>query len=196
MANNPEVIQENTQYAATVEKEFEISVNLLPDEKIEWKKRGIVVTGKLILQSPGLVILTNRRIIFLMHHLLSPDKLLYIPLNAISRMNFKNLGFLRGNQTAIRLEYDTTSLVFAITFVQKFGTGFSGPKETIAFFEVLKEKLPDCMIDETVIPAQCWDYYLLLAGLLIGFMIGGVLPVILCAGLGFFTGTLINKLTK
>ncbi len=196
MTNNLKVIKENTKYSATIEKEFEKSVNLLPDENIEFKKRGIVFTGKLILQSPGLVVLTNRRIIFLMHHFFGPDKLLYIPLNAISKMNFKTLGFLRSSQRAIHLEYDNRSIVFAITYVQKFMTDFDGPKETINFFELLKKKIPKGIIDETVISSKYWDYYLLLAGLVIGYIIGGVLPILFCAGLGFLIGKGINKLTK
>jgi len=190
------IIEESTKYAATIAKEFEKSVNLWSDENIEFKIRGIVFTGKLILQSPGLVVLTNRRIIFLMHHFFGPDKLLYIPLNAISRMNFKTLGFLRGAQRAISLEYDNKSIIFAITYVQTFMTGFGGPKETMDFFKLLKEKLPKCTVDETVISIKYWDYYLLLAGLLIGYIIGGILPILLCIVLGFLIGKVINKLTK
>jgi len=197
---NLKVTEENTNYSATVEKEFEKSINLLPDETIEFKNRGIVFTGQLMKQSPGLVVLTNRRIIFLMHHFFGPDKLLYIPLNTISRMNFKNLGFLRGSRRAISLEYDNKSILFAITYVQKFMTGFGGPKETVHFFELLKEKLPNNIIDEAVISAKSWDYYLLLAGGVIGYfmsgIIGGVLLILLGAVLGFLIGKMINKLTK
>ena len=131
-----------------------------------------------------------------MHHLFSSDKLLYIPLNAISKMNFKTLGFFRSAQRAICLEYDNKSITFAITYVQKFMTGAGGSKKTIDFFELLKEKLPKAIVDETAISTKSWDYYLLLAGLLIGFIIGGVLPVLFCAGLGFLIGKGINKLMK
>ena len=197
---NPEVIEENINYAASVDNEFEKSINLLPDENIECKYRGIVFTGKLMSQSPGLVALTNRRIIFLMHHFFGPDKLLYIPFDTISGMNFANLGFMRGSQRAICLEYDNKSILFAITAVQNFMTGFSGPRETIHFFEVLKEKLPNCIIDEMGTSVKSWDYYLLLAGLVIGYLIsgiiGGVLVILFGAVLGFLIGKIINKLTK
>lgn len=194
--NIPEVIEENTKYKATIEKEFEKSVNLLSDEHIEFKKRGIVFTGRLVLESPGLVVLTNKRLIILTHHFFGPDKLLYIPLTAISKMNFNTLGFLRGAQKAIRLEYDNKSIVFAITYVKKFMTGFGGPKGTTDFFEVLKKKFPDCVVDEYVIPAKNWDYYLFLVGLVIGYMIGGLLPIMLCAASGFFIGKAVNKYIK
>ena len=142
-----QAIEENTKYAGWVEEEFEKSINLLPEENIECKYRGIVFTGKLMLQSPGLVVLTNRRIIFLMHHFFGPDKLLYIPLNTISGITLKNLGLLRGFQRAIHLEYENKSIVFAITYVQKIMTGFAGPTATMRFFELLKEKLPDYALE-------------------------------------------------
>ena len=83
------------KYNAILEKEFEKSVNLLPNENIEFKNRGILFREKLIVQSPGIVVLTNKRIIFLIHSSFGPGEFLYIPLNAISRMNFKTLGFLQ-----------------------------------------------------------------------------------------------------
>lgn len=140
---NPEVIEENINYAASVEKELEKSINLLPDENIELKKRGLVFTGQLMSQSPGLVVLTNKRIIFLMHHCFGPDKLLYIPLDMVSGMNFTRLGIMRGFQKAICLAYDNKSILFAITAVQNIMTGFCGPRETMQFFELLKKKLPE-----------------------------------------------------
>ena len=133
MTNTLKIIKEKTKYAATVEKEFEKSVKLLPDENIEFKKRGVIFTGKLILQNPGLIALTNKRIIFLTHHFFGPDKLLYIPLNAISKMNFKTLGFLRSSQKAINLEYGNHSIMFGIGSIQQFMTGFGGPEETQLF---------------------------------------------------------------
>ena len=181
MTNDLKVTKKNTKYAATIEKEFEKSVNLLSDETIELKKRGIVFTGKLILQSPGLVVLTNRRIIFLMHHFFGPDKLLNIPLNAISRMNFKTLGFLRGAQKAISLEYHNTSILFAFPYVQPYWRGISDPEKTLDFYQLLKGKLPKHVVDETDISIKYWDYYLLLAGLLIGYIMSGVLLILYCS---------------
>jgi len=200
MTSNLQIIKENTKYAATIEKEFEKSINLLPDENIECKKRGIVFkggfTGIGILQSPGLVVSTNRRIIFLMHHFFSPDTLLYIPLNAILRVNLQTLGFLRGAQRAIQLEYDHESIMFGITQIQKFMSGSAGSKETVEFFELLKEKLPRGTVDETVIETSSWDFYLFLAGLLIGYTIGGASLSLLCAVLGALFGNVLNRSTR
>jgi len=200
---NLKITEENTNYSATVEEEFEKSVNLLSDEHIELKKKGLVFTGRLVLQSSGLVVLTNKRLIFLTHHFFSPDKLLYIPLTALSRMNFKILGFLlRGAQRAINLEYSNKSILFAITGGQKPWTGISDPKETIDFFEILKKKLPNCIIDETGISSKAWDYNLSLVGGFIGIFfifIGGIwfiwfIPLGYVSG--FLIGKIINKFTK
>ncbi|MGA2916927.1 PH domain-containing protein [Methanoregula sp.] len=201
---NLKVTEENTKHEATVEKEFETSVNLLPDENIEFTKRGIIFTGKLTSQSTGLVVLTNRRIIFLMHHFFGPDKLLYIPLNAISKMNFKTLGFLRNAEKAISLEYDNTSIIFAIAYVQKPFIGLSEPTKTLDFYTLLKEKLPECTTDETDIPTKNWDNYLSLGGMVIGSIIGvitggfigGLLMIFLFGVIGNIIGKIINKLTK
>lgn len=200
--------EENTKYEATAEKEFEKSITLLPDENIESIKKGTVFTGKLIGHRRGLIFLTNRRIIFVIHPFYGPDTLLYIPLNAISGMNFKTLGFLfRGAQRAIGLEYNNKSILFAITFVQRPWTGLSDPTKTIEFFEILKKKLSNCSIDETEISTKTWDYNLSLKGISIGFligifsaMIGGALFFLLFSSLGyvsgFLIGKIINKLTK
>jgi len=130
-----------------------------------------------------------------MHHFLSPDKLLYIPLNLISKVNLKTLGFLRGKQRTINIEYNNESLAFAITWSQKVMTGFGNPKATLEFFNILKKKLPSNIVEEPIIEKH-WDYYLLLFGLLIGYTIGGILPILFCAGMGFLIGKGINKLTK
>ncbi|MGA2917599.1 PH domain-containing protein [Methanoregula sp.] len=191
------------KYKVILEKEFEKSVNLLPNENIEFKNRGILFRGKLIVQSPGIVVLTNKRIIFFIHSSFGPSEFLYIPLNAISRMNFKTLGFLRSGQRAISLEYDNKSILFSITYVQKYLTSIGGPKETLKFYMLLKEKLPEFIVDETNISIKAWDHYLLLAGLLAGGLIGcffagigGILFSLPSAGFGFLLGKIINKLTK
>jgi len=199
---NPEIIEENKNYAATVEKEFEKSINLLPDENIEVTRKITILTGKLMGQCRGLVVLTNRRIIFAMHPFFGPDTLLYNPLNTISRINFRTLGFLRGSQRAICLEYDNKSILFAITGSQKPWTGISDPKETIDFFEILKKKIPSCIIDETGISIKAWDYNLSLAGGFIGILFiyfGGILFIwVIPLGyiLGFYIGKMINKFSK
>ena len=144
------------------------------------------------------------RIIFLLQYYFGQAKLLYIPLNAISGMNFKNLGFLRGSQRAISLKYDNTSVIFLITYVQGHITGLGEPSETFDFYRLLKEKLPECSIDETNISTEYWDYYLSLAGLVIGsilgFSIGGfigaLLGIVLFGALGTIIGKILNKLTK
>ena len=195
--------EKNTKYETTAGKEFEKSIDLLPDENIEFIKRGTVITGKIIGQNRGLVVLTNRRIIFVLYHFFSPAKLLPIPLNTISGMNFRILRFLfRGAQRAISLEYDNKSILFAITGGQKPWTGISNPKESIDFFEILKKKLPTCNIDETDISIKAWDYNLSLAG---GFI--GIFFVFICGILfiwtiplgyvsGFLIGKVINKFSK
>ena len=201
------VTEENTKHETTAEKEFEKRINLLPDENIEFIKKSTVMTGKLIGQNRGLVVLTNKRIIFFLYHFFNPAEFLSIPLNDISRLNFKILGFLlKGAQRVICLEYNNKSILFGITYDQNRWRSLSDPKETLDFFGILKKKLPDCIIDETGISTKAWDYNLSIAGAVIGFFIafsligiGGILVCLLIPlgyVLGFFTGKIVNKLTK
>ena len=200
-----EVIEENIKYAWCQGDDFENGIHLLPDESIELNKRVLLlIKGKLINYGiPGFVVLTNRRIIFLLQYYSGPTKLLYIPLNAISGMTFKNLGIMRGSQRAISLEYNNNSIVFLLSHSQ-YITGLSDPNETLDFYKLLKEKLPECRVDETYIPTDFRDYYLFLASLVIGLIIGsiiggfigGLLGIFLFGAIGGIVGKLINTQGK
>ena len=202
------VIEENSKYMWKDlwgdDDEIEKSATLLPDENIEFKGRGVVFAGKSPHQGTGFVILTDRRIIFLMFHFFGPAKLLYIPLNDISKINFKTLGLMRSAQKSVCLEYDKTSIIFAISPEQKYVLGLSDPTKTLNFYMLLKEKLPHCILDKEVISAKAWDYYLSLVGLPIGLIIGamiagniGALVMMAIFGvIGNIIGKMINKFTK
>ena len=177
-----EVIKENTEFTLkdldNEGNEFEKNITLLPDEKIEIKKRSTVFRGESSHQGSGFVIVTNRRIIFLIYHFLGPAKLLYIPLNAISGMNFKSLGFLFRVAKAICLGYNNTSIIFLID-EQKFTLDLSVSTETETFYTLLKEKLPKNAVDETGAPTIYWEYYLPAAGMIIALIFGAIIAGII-----------------
>jgi hypothetical protein len=203
---NLEVIEERVQKKWWQEIDIEKSINLLPSENIENKKRGIILIGKFGVS--GFVVLTNMRIIFLLQYYLSSPKLLYIPLNAISGMEFKNLGFLRGSQRAINLKYNNESIIFLITYFQRRNTGLGWPSETLDFYRLLKKKLPgqfpEFIHNEPEILTKYWDYYLIfpgivigsIIGLIVGGFIGGLLGIILFGATGNIAGKIINKFSK
>jgi hypothetical protein len=135
------ITEQEAYYAATIEKEFEKSVKLLSGEKIELKKRAVIFKEKSIFQSPGMVAITNKRIILLKHHFFSPDKIISIPLAIISKADIQKFGLLRSNQTAIRIKCGEKYILFGITYIQKIATGLTDAVETMKFLEKLKEKL-------------------------------------------------------
>jgi hypothetical protein len=188
---NHGMVTEKALYAETVEKEFGKSVKLLPGELIENQKRGIVF-GK-VFQSPGIIAITNERIIFLLHHFFSPDQIVYISFSSISKINLKKFGFLRGGQMVIELTCGSQSILFNVTYIQKIMTGLGGPQSTEDFIGLLRQKVPTGVINENTVPIKQYDYYLLLMGLAIGLIMGGVLPIIIFAVVGFLIGKLLNK---
>ncbi len=188
-----EIIKENVKYAFSLAKELNNNLKLISGEKIEKKLISTVYINKLI-ASPGYVVLTNKRIIFLMHHFFGPDKLLYIPFNTISKINFKIIGFTRGKARAINIKYSTKNIIFAITAGM---SSISHPKKTIEFFKTLENKFKQEIVDNSEIPNRNFDYYLFTLGALIGiFLIRGLLSTLILGLIGYIIGILINKILR
>ena len=195
-----EIIKESAKYAPTAEKELERSLKLLSGEKIQKKMRSVVYTNRLFV-SPGFIILTNKRIIFLMHHVFSPDKMFYLPLELISKVNFKILGFSRAKAQAIEIKYSKGKITFAISLGQRMVSSIawsiSDPEETAKFLNLLKNKLGKKIVDETEVKLRNFDYYLCLIGALIGgFIINGLLPSLILGIIGYLIGKIFNRLFK
>ena len=76
-------------------------------------------------------------------------------------------------------------------------TPFSSPKETEKFFEILGRQLSKDKVESKEINVRNFDYYLSLAGALIGtFIFGGLIPAVILGSLGYLIGFLVNKFFK
>jgi hypothetical protein len=128
----------------SVEKEFKKYLKLLNGETIEFKSKIFNFSEKLTKQNQGVVLLSNQRLIFLLHHALGSDQLMYIPFARITKASFSSAKGLRSGRKAIDITYGTQSINFGITSF----LGRTSNTETSNLFEVLKKKLPNHIVSE------------------------------------------------
>jgi hypothetical protein len=132
-----EIIIDEVKSDSSVEKELKKYLKLLNGETIELKSKIFNFSEKLAKQNQGVVLLSNQRLIFLLHHALGSDQLMYIPFARITKANFLSAKGLRSGRKAIGITYGNQSINFGIA-------GFLGRtnnKETSDLFEELKKKL-------------------------------------------------------
>jgi len=127
---------------SSVEKELKKYLKLLNGETIEFKTKIFNFSKQLTKQNQGVVLLSNQRLIFLLHHALGSDQLLYIPFARITKAGFLSAKGLRSGRKAIQITYGNQSINFGITSF----LGRTSNKETSDLFEKLKKKLPDHII--------------------------------------------------
>jgi hypothetical protein len=141
---NPQndVIIDEVKSDFSVENELKKNLKLLNGETIEFKSKIFNFSEKLTKQNQGVVLLSNRRLILLLHHALGSEQLMYIPFARITKASFSSAKGLRSGRKAIEITYGDRSINFGIaTFL-----GRTSNKETSDLFEKLKKKLPGHII--------------------------------------------------
>ncbi len=139
-----EIIISEVKSDSSVEKELKKYLQLLNGETIELKNKIFNFSQKLTKQNQGVVLLSNQRLIFLLHHALGSDQLMYIPFARITKASFSSAKGLRSGRKAIEITYDDQSINFGIASF----LGRTSNKETSDLFNMLKKKLPDHIISE------------------------------------------------
>ena len=137
-----EIIISEVKSHSSVEKELKKYLQLLNGETIELKNKIFNFSQKLTKQNQGVVLLSNQRLIFLLHHALGSDQLMYIPFARITKASFSSAKGLRSGRKAIEITYDDQSINFGIASF----LGRTSNKETSDLFNMLKKKLPDHII--------------------------------------------------
>jgi hypothetical protein len=137
-----EIIIDEVKSHTSVEKELKKYLKLLNGETIEFKNKIFNFSEKLTKQNQGVSLLSNQRLIFLLHHALGSDQLIYIPFARISKASFSSAKGLRSGRKAIEISYGTQSINFGIAAF----LGRTSNKETSDLFEELKKKLPSDII--------------------------------------------------
>jgi len=127
---------------SSLEIELKKYLKLLNGETIELKSNIFNFSEKLAKQNQGVVLLSNQRLIFLLHHALGSDQLMYIPFARITKASFSSAKGLRSGRKAIGITYGNQSINFGIASF----LGRTSNKETSALFEELKKKLPGNVI--------------------------------------------------
>ena len=79
---------EEVKSDSSIEKELEKYLKLLNGETIEFKSKIFNFSEQLVKQNQGVVLLSNQRLILLLHRALGSDQLMYIPFARIPRRVF------------------------------------------------------------------------------------------------------------
>jgi len=137
-----EIIISEVKSDSSIEKELKKYLKLLNGETIEFKNKIFNFSEKLRKQNQGVVLMSNQRLIFLLHHALGSDQLIYIPFARITKASYSSAEGLRSDRKAIEITYDHQSINFGIAAF----LGRTSNKETSTLFEELKKKLPDHII--------------------------------------------------
>ena len=137
---NPQndIIIDEVKSDFSVENELKKNLKLLNGETIEFKSKMFNFSEKLAKQNQGVILLSNRRLIFLLHHALGSEQLMYIPFARITKASFSSTKGLRSGRKAIEITYGNQSVNFGIAAF----LGRTSNKETSDLFEELKKKLP------------------------------------------------------
>jgi Bacterial PH domain len=134
-----EIIIEEVKSDSSEEKELKKYLKLLNGETIEFKSKIFNFSRQLVKQNRGVVLLSNQRLIFLLHHALGSEQLMYIPFVKITKASFSSRKGLRSGRKAIEITYDDDR---SINFEIAVFLGRTSNKETSDLFEKLKKKLP------------------------------------------------------
>jgi hypothetical protein len=141
---NPQndIIIDEVKSDFSVENELKKNLKLLNGETIEFKGKIFNFSEKLTKQNEGVVLLSNQRLILLLHHTLGSEQLMYIPFARITKASFSSAKGLRSGRKAIEITYGDRSINFGIAAF----LGRTSNKETSDLFEDLKKKLPGHII--------------------------------------------------
>ncbi len=133
-----EIIIDEVKRDSSQEKELKKYLKLLNGETIEFKSKIFNFSEQLAKQNQGVVLLSNQRLILLLHHALGSEQLMYIPFAKITKASFSSAKGLRSGRKAIEITYANQSINFGIAAF----LGRTSNKETSDLFEELKKKLP------------------------------------------------------
>jgi hypothetical protein len=133
---------EEVKSDSSIEKELSKYLKLLNGETVELKRKIFNFSEKLEKQNQGVVLLSNQRLIFLLHHALGSDQLMYIPFARITKASFSSAQGLRSGRKAIEIAYGDRSINFGIAAF----LGRTNNKETSDLFKELKKKVPSTII--------------------------------------------------
>jgi Bacterial PH domain len=133
-----EIIIDEVKRDSSEEKELKKYLKLLNGETIEFKSKIFNFSEQLVKKNQGVVLLSNQRLIFLLHHALGSEQLMYIPFVKITKASFSSAKGLRSGRKAIEITYGNQSVNFGIAAF----LGRTSNKETSDLFEELKKKLP------------------------------------------------------
>jgi hypothetical protein len=141
---NPQndIIIDTVKRNVSEEKELKKYLKLLNGETIEFKSKIFNFSKQLAKQNHGVVLLSNQRLIFLLHHASGSEQLMYIPFARITKVDFSSAKGLRSGRKAIEITYNNQSINFGIAAF----LGRTSNKETSDLFEELKKKLPGHII--------------------------------------------------
>jgi hypothetical protein len=139
-----EISIEEVKSDSSVEKELKKYLKLLNGETVELQSKIFNFSEKLTKQNQGVILLSNQRLIILLHHALGSDQLMYIPFARITKASFSSAKGLRSGRKAINITYGDQSINFGIAAF----LGRTSNKETSELFEELKKKLPGNVISE------------------------------------------------
>ncbi len=210
--NGMEVSEKKATYGSSMNSEVKKNIDFLENEEIETivnkegdieecKFRGFVFDEK-IFQHPSIIILTNKRLIFLKHYFFKPDKMFYLPLDLISKINIRKLSLFRSASRAIECKYNNQTILFAIgkessKKIDSARFGIPSSSNTIRLFKFLKIKLKTAIIENKEISTKSWDVYLIIIGIFIGsYIIGGIIPTLIFVGIGNLVGLGLNRILK
>ncbi len=141
---NPQndIIIDEVKSDSSEEKELKKYLKLLNGETVEFRSKIFNFSRQLTKQNRGVVLLSNQRLIFLLHHALGSEQLMYIPFAKITKASFSSAKGLRSGRKAIEISYGDQSINFGIAAF----LGRTSDKETSDLFEELKKKLPSQII--------------------------------------------------
>ena len=138
-----EISIDEVKSESSVENELKKNLKLLNGETIELKSEIFNFSRQLAKRNQGVVLLSNQRLIFLLHHPMGSEQLIYVPFARITKASFSSAEGLRSGRKAIEITYDHQSINFGIV-------GFLGRtsnKKTSNLFDELKKRLPDQIIN-------------------------------------------------
>ena len=121
---NSDIIIKKVRYARWMIKELENNLEFLPDEVVEYRT-GISIVNNFFTTTPGLLAVTNLRLIFLRHYMTRRDDLMYLPLSAITKVSLETAGINSRFSELLHITYGDTKIVFGAM------RAFTSAKETL-----------------------------------------------------------------
>lgn len=170
---NLQIIDKKAAYAFTMTKGFEKNLELLENEEMqvlesetgEDKKayfRGVVSLNR-ISRNPAIIIITNFRLIFFIHHIFGADRLVYIPFEKIQNVRYVHASISDCGQRWVECSIEGNQKVSFGMSAQGAGLANLEIRDelSVIFLKLLSKSAVHAVFDETVKPGIRWDLYFL-----------------------------------